>query len=520
MLVANAGVRSKRAHILFFSILSVIALGGMWALKIGTPDGLGLTNDSAAYIAGARSILQGTGYSDIWLDHAPEPITHWPPLFSFSLAVLGYLTGLDPMRGARLLIILLYGGNIFLMGFIGRKVSRSHIGGVILAFLFATQATFLRVHSFALSEPLYLFFTLAAFVTFALHFERGQTRYLAATGVLTGLACLTRYTGLTLLAALTLATLVLHVSWRERLRNAAVLLGSGLPWPLAWMMRDLLLTGSATNRGVGWHPLTAENIRLGLNRFARFLVPVETWWLALKRTPGVFPLLAFLAGLSALTWVLFTAGRRFFRPTSPRPDALVLSNGIYFIVYFASLLTSMTFFDPATHFQDRILLPMLVALLILAFAGGWSLWQRKGAAARTATLLLLLLVGAMGIVGYGETLAELQKGGQVYAGWKWRQSPAMEVIRQTPPEVAIYTNSPPAVYLVTGRASRYVRLPMGEGPDVERSLQTLRADVQAGRALLVLFNTKKESTQADLQRLTAGLPLAYKFGDDLIFGQP
>ncbi len=494
----------------------------MWALKVGTPDGLGLTNDSAAYIAGARSILQGTGYSDIWLDHPPEPITHYPPLFSFFLALIG-LSGLDPLRGARLLNVLLYGANTFGMGLIGWKVSRARVGGVALALLFALQPTFLRVHSFALSEPLFLFFSLIAFLSLARHVETGRFSWLALTGIAIGLATLTRYTGLSLLATFVLAMLILLPTWRERLKNAAALLMFSIPWPLAWMLRDYLLTGSATNRGMAWHPPTAERIRQGLNRFAYFLLPVETWWSALRKVPGLFAILAALVGLVVLLWVLFVGARRFLRPAAaPRPDVLTFASGLYVVGYFAALVTSMTLFDPATRFQDRILAPALVSLLVAAFAGLWRLLRARRRWVQGVAVLVILSVAVLWAFGQAETMADLQKGGQVYAGWKWRQSPAMGVIRRLPPEIRIYTNSPPAVYLVTGRPSRYVRLPMGEGENARKSREVVRAEVQAGRAVLVFFDTDRmsQSELDDLQRLTSGLHLAYKFGDDLIFGQP
>ena len=63
----------------FFIILVMLAFSAMAALYISTPAGAGLSNDSVAYIAGSRSILQGTGYSDIWLDSTLESITHYPP---------------------------------------------------------------------------------------------------------------------------------------------------------------------------------------------------------------------------------------------------------------------------------------------------------------------------------------------------------------------------------------------------------------------------------------------------------
>ena len=66
---------------------------------------------------------RGKGYSDIWLDSTIEPITHYPPLLSLSLSVLGLL-GIDPLRGARILNILLFGTNTALVGWLGWRMTR------------------------------------------------------------------------------------------------------------------------------------------------------------------------------------------------------------------------------------------------------------------------------------------------------------------------------------------------------------------------------------------------------------
>src|SRR5512133_2413787 len=154
----------------FYLFLTILVFGAMVILYICTPAGVGLANDSVAYIAGARSILQGTGYSDIWLDSSIEAITHYPPLLSLTLAGLGLL-GLDPLRGARILNILLYGANTGLMGLIGWRMTKSQLAGVLLAALFLLNAILLRVHVFAMSEPLFIFLSLLSFLLFDFSFE-------------------------------------------------------------------------------------------------------------------------------------------------------------------------------------------------------------------------------------------------------------------------------------------------------------------------------------------------------------
>ena len=66
-----------------------------------TPFGVGLTNDSAAYIGGARSLMAGQGYVRIGGDGLPRPISHFPPFYSLVLAGASRITGQDPLVTAK-----------------------------------------------------------------------------------------------------------------------------------------------------------------------------------------------------------------------------------------------------------------------------------------------------------------------------------------------------------------------------------------------------------------------------------
>src|SRR5688500_2337906 len=140
-----------RSHIASFLTLGLLAALGMFLILYATPQGLGLSDDSIAYIAGARSLLNGDGYREAWLA-SNGPVTHFPPGFSSLLALIG-LSGLDPLRGVRFVNALLFGMNAFLLGLIGWRMTRSQVAGIVLASLFVLNASLFRVHAVAMSEP-------------------------------------------------------------------------------------------------------------------------------------------------------------------------------------------------------------------------------------------------------------------------------------------------------------------------------------------------------------------------------
>lgn len=534
----------RASRVTFSLLLAILALGAMVMLSMATPAGAGLANDSVAYIAGARSILQGTGYSDIWLDSSLEAITHYPPLLSLTLAAIGAL-GMDPLRGARILNILLYGLNTALLGWLGWRMTKSRLAGLLLAALFALNASLLRLHVFALSEPLFLFLSLLSFLFFDLAVESGQSpntehcslntaHWFLLTGFLAGLACLTRYSGLALLATFLLSIFLLHPTWRARIMKSVFFLAGALPPLAAWFIRNKLTAGNATNRIFQFHPITAENLQPGVYNFSQFLMPIEPWRQALVKAGAVEGFLAVL-GFVLLLWLTFRIWNVFRQPVS-LSTSLPFATALYIFAYLGAVLFSMSFFDASTKFQPRILAPVYVSLMVLS-VGALKALTTKYTKITKKTLLFFLraltiaCVGAvfgLSIYDYRFTFYDLREAGQGYASWQWHDSVVMAELKRLPPGMAIYTNTPPAVYLVTGRASRVLptpvdpvdNLPRG---DYEQNVAQMRADLLAGRAVLALFDTSNLEDAFGMQNVdvfTAGLTMLQKAQGDSLYGKP
>lgn len=507
----------KPSHAASLLILILLAVSATLLVLRATPEGLGLSDDSIAYIAGARSLLAGQGYREAWLA-SNGPVTHFPPGFPAALAFIG-LFGLDPLRGARFLNALLFGLSTILLGILGWRMTRSLPAGLILAALFAANDPLLVVHTTAMSEPLFIFFSLLAFWAFDLHFERdGHGLWILACGILSGLAYLTRYAGLALLATFIAALLILHENGRKRLRNVVVFLAGALPWMIAWSIRNRIVGGSVTNRGLAWHPPSAENFDIALYNASTFLVPIETWRKALFKIPFLFEGLIGLILGAILIWILLEAWRTLRRPPpAARPGTIAFANALYIFGYLIAMLASMSFFDASTKFKLRILVPVYVSLLILLMASGAWLWGRR----REVALGLALLVFSMSVYGEANAVAQLEKGGQGFASFQWYRSQAMAFLRGLPADIKIYTNEPAAVYLYTGRGTyvlpdRFDPVTAAERPGFERGVALMQTEIKAGRAVLALFSGSGPSDE-DRLILTQGLYLAHKSAGDEIY---
>lgn len=504
-------------HLLSIILLGLLAAAGVILVLHATPEGLNLTGDSIAYIAGARSILAGNGYREAYLASS-GPLTHFPPAFSSVLAFIG-LFRLDPLRGARFLNALLFGLSIVLMGILGWRMTRSLGPGLILAGLVLVNDSLLSVYASALSEPLFIFLSLLAFWMFDLYLERdAHWLWLVACGILVGFAYLTRYAGLALVATFIVALFILHGTWRKRLTSSAIFLGGALPWVIGWAIYNQLVGGTATNRDLVWHPVTADNLDMGLRTAAAFLVPVEPWRSALSKVPFLFAGLVVLLMGAALIWVIIKA-RDYPRAKTgtPAPRIVAFTNGLYVFCYLGAITASMSLFDASTKFRVRILAPAYVALLILLVVFGVWLWQRR----REAAIVVGLLVFSMAIYGQAATVTQLAKGGQGYASFKWYDSKAMALLRQLPPGTMIYTNEPQAVYLYTGRGTyvlpdRFDPVTAEPRPGFQQGIMEMQAQIKAGQAVLALFSGDQPSP-ADAALMSSGLYLAEKSAGDQVF---
>jgi 4-amino-4-deoxy-L-arabinose transferase-like glycosyltransferase len=498
MRVFNRQFHPDKQTVVFFLTIGLLAVGGIWSLAYSTPLGLGINDDSIAYIAGARSILNGNGYRQAWLA-SNGPVTHFPPGFPAVLSLIGFITGLDPVRGARALNGLLFGLNIALTGWVGWRMTASRLAGVLAAALILLNSSLLYIHTRAMSEPLYLFLMLVSFLLLDYYFERPKIFLLVALGFTLAWAYLARYAAVSLLATVIAALLVLHANWRERLKSALIVSASALPWILGWSIRNRVVGGSFTNRVLGWHPITLDNWELGVKTFAEFLVPLRPARKVINQIPASFEIILITTGLLLVILVLYKGWPHFARPAQAhRPAVLAFTHMLYVIAYMSVLVLTMTLFDPATKFQVRILSPTYISLLLLPIVFGTWLWRKKQVFWKP--VIILCAVGLLSIFAAGQVAAvqDFRKGGDVFAGERWSESEAIAALEQFPQDVLILTNEPGVVYLYTGRPSATL-------PKEEPEISAIKQSVLDGEIVIVLFRVNR----ADSETLDYFLQLGY-----------
>ena len=509
------------------SILSLLLLmvTGVLVVLRATPEGLALSDDSIAYIAGARSMLAGQGYREAWLA-SNQPVTHFPPAFPFVLTLPGLL-GADPLHRARYINALLFGLNAGLLGVLAWRMTPSLTAGVVIAALFILNSELLQVHTAAMSEPLFIFLSLLALWMFDLYFERhNHWLWLLFCGTFVGMAYLTRYAGLALVVTFIVALIILRDSWRKRLVSVGIFLAAVLPWIIGWAIRNRLVAENATNRTLAWHPITSDNLQIGIRAFSDFFIPIESWRRETLKQPGVIEGMIIVIFVAVLVWVIAKAWKYFSEPqqvsAEERMDAgsrefIPFTSGLYLFAYLASIVAAMTMFDAATKFKLRILSPVFVCLLILlVYLGIWLRSRNRGA-------VILLTFAFLSFAFYKQfiTVNELSKGGLGYASFQWYDSKAMDYLRELPDDVMIYTNEPGAVYLYTGRGcyvlpDRFDSATAQIRAGFEEGVIKMQSEINSGKAVLALFDGGDNVPQ-DAPVLVEGLHLAHKSAGDEIY---
>ena len=510
---------------------AMLGFFAMLLMYLSTPVGAGLANDSVAYIAGARSILQGTGYSDIWLDSSLEPITHYPPLLSIVLSAIGF-GGVDPLRAVRWLNIFLFGANTLLVVLLAKKVSGNRWLGLWAGGLFVLSPSLLRVSLFAMSEPLYLALSLGAFWLF-FKFIEGKGATLLWAGCAVGFAILTRYSGMALLPALWVVLLLLPGSFGQKLKQAIGFTLPSIALLGLWLLRNRLVAGNITNRTLQAHPISPDQLQSGAYNLSRMLIPFEPTrlWLVRSELWDVLFWILLVSLVAGLAWFFY---QELKSNTLIKTQAKLAALLLYIFSYFGALFFSISFFDNSTRLIDRILAPAVVTLLILAAGAAQMAWawlaaqQNKGKkiAGMAGFLGLLALAMILSAAGQAGAVRAYSSEGQGYASWKWHDSKILAAVREAPTGMAIYTNTPPAVYLVTGRASRVMPTqidPVSNTPRAEydSEMRQMAEDVKLGKAVLALFNTKDlegSPDQAGFEPYLSGLPILEKSGDATLFG--
>jgi hypothetical protein len=414
----------------------------------------GVGGDSVQYVMGAENILAVKGYARFSGEGITRPITGFPPLYSLVLAGVG-MTGIDLFEGARILNAILFGASIFLVSLLIWSHTRSLWASVIGSAFVMTSLSLVEIHGMVMTEPLFIFLMLLTIFFLTSYLSSQKLSHLFLSGILISLATLTRYVGLSLLAAGGFSLILLSQShWRKRLLDCVVLAGFTFLPLYFWLKRNASVDGSAVNRELIFHPMELTLVRV-------YIAEALSWF-----TPRVLgfsrPVRNVLALILALPWpalYYFQELRSLIKEKGPSRKpfwSLPWVLALYVCSYIAILIANSTLLDAGTTYgaSSRYLAPVFVAVVMIFVIAIHRLlmrWGRGFLPRLTVSIISLFLLG-----GYLIQIADLVRDPQQvagYFGYRYQRSDAVREFEKLDPEAVIISNNPELVYVMSKRTA-------------------------------------------------------------------
>lgn len=382
------------------------------------------------------------------------PFTHGPPLLALWIAATSTLPW---MWSVKLLNVLSLVGIVVLTIRIAQRLipQRQFAPLLALALLSLPNTTYFF---FTFNTEVPFFFFLLLYLYFGIrYFADRQWRDLVIMAIAAGLAFLTRYAGLPLLAAGALMILYTGDSLPDRLRQTSVFAFiSGLPTGI-FLLANTLNSGDFGNREFAYHPMRGD----------------ELGQLLLVAVMG-----AVLAGVIL----------RFERDANPGVRLTVLLIGLLVVLYAAFIALTGTFFDAATPVDDRILSPVYIMLLLLL--GTLFAILPAGFLRRFATVLTVCLVIPLSLLLFVSNI------GRLYSYIDASADATTVQISELASDAIIYTNRPDTVYI------RYTDEPYAIpaitspftgaiNPSLDSEMDTIRDDLANCDAMLLYYDSTR-----------------------------
>ncbi len=489
-----------------------------------TPFGVGLTNDSSAYIGGARSLLAGQGYVRIGGDGLPRAITHFPPFYAIVLAGISRVTGQDPLVTAKWVNLCCAIINQALFMTVLLLLTGSGLTAFLGGVTFLCAGPVLQGNIYGLSEGLYLTLFLSGLALSLRAVRCRKSGLWLLIGLLSGALVLTRYAGLAAAGAAAVFILCVIPSAKERLTSLLLYL-AGLAVPLGpWLLKGSRDGESAVNRAVSLHLPAADKVEEGIRNLAGFFLPefggfvdkfIRFWGIVIA------------AGLILLLAAVVIFGlREFFRPSGSLLRSALFAPGLHGAAYMVMLIITVCFIDGSTLFDNRILLPFYVCAMLLVSAFCFSYFEQKG----LKVLAVIVLIGFAALLFEDELdlIREFHRNGQGLAGEEWRESETRLAAKELPSGKLLFSNRQTALSLLNDQPS-YILPPMfdsasfTERETFEQDRGWMSDEVMSGNAFVVVFNyqdmMEDPSDREWLETVLEGLPVLAEYPDGAIFGK-
>jgi hypothetical protein len=478
---------SMTARFRLIAVLFMIAAAGL--VLYGTAYDTGISPDSTVYLSVARNLVQGNGWTDDSSGTA-SPLTRGGPMFPLLLAGLERI-GLPGTHGARLLNAVSFAVLMMVFLLLARRISSDPAMLACCAAIVLLSEPLAYLHVRVLTEPAYFAFAFSSMaLTMAsteISSDRRRRTCLLIAALLASCAALTRYAGVSLVAAAVVSLIFSRRRLLARLFDAAVFATIGLAPLAAWFVRNALIGGKATGNPVTLHLLSASHLYSARTTIATWLHLFLDWYVLL-RIPVNWKLNTAVLFITAIAVIPLLSWKEQRRNGRISTATLVL---LYALAYFGTVCMAISVIDFSTPLDFRILAPSY-PLLVLLGAHAAIVVSRRSQAVR---LLLIACAVVFIVISGTETLlllADTHRNGSDFNGRPWKESMLIAALKELPRSVPVVTNGDDAYAVNVGRIAVALPPPVDTVSSLPRNDYEPRmkqlGELFAGGAVLAEFS--------------------------------
>ena len=469
-----------------------IGLIGFFLIQVfSRHSGIGVSPDSVTYISSARHLVHGHGFKNF----ENLPTVDFPFAYPLFLAIISFISGLDPLQFGPMLNSLLFGLLIYVCGGIMNAFSNNSgwYKRIILLCVLMSPAL-QEVYSMLWSETAFLLLILFFIIAISKYLEKTTMKWLLISAVICAITCLTRYAGVFLVCTgLAILFFNRENAWPRRLLHSFIFGGISISLLLTNIVRNLIVAGTAT----GPRPRST----IGIIKILEYFGGVICDWLLLERKPALAIFLAVILLLVFLLIIFIYANRDH---VAFRVEYVVAVTGLFFSL-FMLYSYSITRYE---QFTNRLLSPVFIPLL-------WSLtwWLPGFIFSLSFRMKYFTGISAMILTAVFLNI-QLKADYEYYDGVRDAGIPGYQEDPFVQSEIAqyiknnnagfnstyqVYSNAGDAYYFATGWPAR--QLPFNDFPE------TVRAYYHTNNNYLVWFNDLDNPDMPHLDSILQNKPM-------------
>lgn len=434
----------KNTDGLIFAILGFLSV-----ILMTGHNGIGISPDSIVYLSVARNVI----HHGAMMDYIRQPLVDFPVFYPSFLSVVGFIFGADPLQDGVYLNGFLFASVIVATGYL---IDTFHIKSQwykwIVLFSIALSPSLLEIYSMLWSETLFILLILLFMIALHSYFKSRSIWKLMLCACIAGIACITRYAGITLIAT-GLMLILFDPSLKPNKKLFCLCLFGSLS--AGFLLANLLHNAAVTGLMTGPREAGVTSLQDNIGYYSQVIMdwlPVSNPYILISS------LVMVLVFLSIVILFLRTAYLHMNSQTSAVTQRSYAAGDYIFTAYFIVYTVFIIGISTLSHFEqinNRLLSPLYIPFLISLTAWLPGCMARLRIKQRQLALVAVLFFAVIFQVNQFKNLKQeyhdyTTYGIPGYTDDTWKYSPLVAFLKTRhnvfDAGYSIYSNAHEAVY--------------------------------------------------------------------------